>query len=102
MLRWSLRSRTGNSVNRGTQSSSLFGNANPAGITPTMVAGVPLMRSDLPMMSDLPPKSRCQMAYPMIATFSAPGLLSSGLKSRPRLGDMPRMRRKASVTYAPV
>ena len=94
----SLRGLTGNSGNSGIQSSSLVGNAKPFGITPTIVAGLPLIRTPRPRMSDAPPKSRCQMPYPMMATFSAPGRLSAAVKSRPIIGLLPRILRKSSVT----
>jgi hypothetical protein len=57
----SLRGRGGYSLKSGSQSSSFVGNAKPFGITPTIVAGLPLIRTCLPTMSREPPKSRCQM-----------------------------------------
>jgi hypothetical protein len=78
--------------------SSLVGNANPLAITPMMVAAFPLIRTPLPMMCGSPPKSRCQMPYPMIATFPAPCALSAAVKSRPIIGPTPRIFRKFSVT----
>ena len=101
IARGSFRARTGNSGKSGSQSSSFVGKLKPEGITPMMVAGLPLIRTCLPMTSDAPPKSRCQMTWPMIAVRSAPGLLSSAVKSRPWFGAMPRIRRKSSVMYAP-
>jgi hypothetical protein len=44
----------------GIQSSSRDGNVKPFGMTPTMVAGAPLMRTAVPTTFGVPPKSRCQ------------------------------------------
>ncbi len=56
----SLRGRTGKSGKSGSHSSSLVGKSKPFGITPMIVAGLPLIRTPLPTMSAAPPKSRCQ------------------------------------------
>ena len=61
MFAGSLRGRGGNSLKSGSHSSSLTGKAKPWGMTPMIVAGLPLMRTFLPTMSWDPPKSRCQM-----------------------------------------
>ena len=63
-----------------------------------IVAGLPLIRIALPTMSAAPPKSRCQSPWPMSATFSAPGVLSAGVKSRPFAGLTPSTRKNVSVT----
>jgi hypothetical protein len=60
MFAGSVRGRGGYSLNSGSQSSSFAGNAKPFGMTPTMVAGFPLIRTRVPTISCAPPKSRCQ------------------------------------------
>ena len=102
LARGSFLGRTGNSLYSGIHISSLSGNVKPWGMTPMMVAGLPLSRTSLPTMSAAPPKSRCHVPWLMITTFSAPGLLSAAVMSRPSIGLTPRMRRKCSVVYAPV
>ena len=61
IARGSLRGSGGNSQKSGSQICSFVGNAKPCGITPAIVAGLPLMRTFLPTISAAPPKSRCQM-----------------------------------------
>ena len=88
----------GNSLYRGVHSSSENGNLKPGGMTPMMVAALPFTRTLWPMMFGLAAKSRRQISSPRINVFSAPGLLSSAVKSRPRTGDTPTILKRSSLT----
>jgi hypothetical protein len=76
-------------INGTHASMSLFGNAKPSGITPTMRKSSPSSRKSLPTASERAPNRVLQSRWLRTTTCSLPGVVSSSVKPRPSDGWTP-------------